>query len=102
MQAEPRARIDSPRITRGALLTFQGHVPSSPQPFRIQIAGQQTSSVEEVGIFDEADASREDLLGIRCKTQSDELICWLRREGDAFRIIRVDPPYPSIFAVSPA
>ena len=97
MQTGPRARFDSPILRRGALLKFQSDAPSSPQPFEIQTPGPRGSRIEAVAVFDDYDIKRRDLLGLRCKSKSDDLICWLRREGDAFRIIRVDPRSPSVF-----
>jgi hypothetical protein len=97
MQAGPGAQLDSPLLTRGALLMFQDEVPSSPEPFQIRFPRPRGSTLEGVGVFDDYDAECHNLRGLRCKAEFGEVICWLRREGDAFRIIMVDPGHPSMF-----
>jgi hypothetical protein len=84
------ARIDSPTILRGALLRFPDGSPPSPEPFPVQMPGPGSPVVEAVGIFCDVAVERRDLSA----SGAEELFCWLRREGDAFRIVRVDPRYP--------
>jgi hypothetical protein len=97
MDTDLVARIDAPTIRRNALLRFEGAPPSSTKPFQIPTLGGQGPTIEAVGIFDDYDGRHRELLGLQCTARSEELVCWLRREGDAFRIFRADSRYPSLF-----